>query len=264
MFAMLLTIYISGLCLVAATYALYLVHRIDRYFLRACDFGCWAVMPVVAVLWPALLFLKPQALYRPSITLATTIERATQQRQRSKLWNSPPYCSGFVKYEKFTFPASDVEAALEAKVSEHEKSMREIFPDYEAMKAKGKLGYPENNDEVSLLRWVQRRDESDPNSTPVPDEWSRFVFTADKLARSGKGEAHCDQCGESIPCSDLIADDDQFRVGTNKLRLRCPKGHVIFDSWKMHIDGWEDESQVPNFLKNSRSNQSATAPTGSD
>ena len=200
-FFILLTIYISGICIVAAIYAFYLASRIDRYFLQACDVGCWAVIPAVSFLWPVLLFLKPQALYRPSITLASTIEHAAQQRQRSKLWDSPPYCSGFVKYEKFSFPACDVEATLKAKVSEHEKSMREIFPDYEATKAKGNLGYPEDNDDAALLRWVQRRNETDPNPAPVPDEWARFVFLADELARAGKGEVHCDQCGASIPCS---------------------------------------------------------------
>jgi len=44
-FSILLTIYLSGLCFVAAMYAVYLACRIDRYFLRACDFGCWAVIP---------------------------------------------------------------------------------------------------------------------------------------------------------------------------------------------------------------------------
>lgn len=248
-FFILITIYLSGLCLVAAIYGLYLARRIDRYFLQACDYACWATIPVVSILWPVLLFLKPQALYRPSIMLASIAEHGAQQRQRSKLWSSPPYCSGFVKYEKFTFPACDVEASLEVGVSEHEKSMREIFPDYDAIKAKGKHGYSENNDDVALLRWVQHRNESDPNPIPVPDEWSRFVFVADILARTGKGQVHCDQCGASIPCSDLVVDDDQLRVGTNKLRLRCPKGHVVFGPLEMHIDGWEDESQIPDFLK---------------
>lgn len=121
-------------------------------------------------------------------------------------WNPSCPCLRFVCYHGFTFLASDVEAALIAKLNEHE--------------------HLANNDEGALLRWVQQKVEADQNPSPVPNEWKRFVYIANDLVQAGKGEFYCSQCGISMPTTDLT---DDFEPDSIMQRLRCPKGHITLE-----------------------------------
>ena len=235
LFSVLLAIYLSTLCIVAAIYAWYIVRQFDRYVWQACEWWDLAKIAVVTILWPVILFLRPQALYRPSIVLPV----ATEEAARLRLWHSPPHCSNFVSYRGFTFLASDVEAALNAKI--------------------GRSRHLANNDEGALLRWVEGRVETDRNPTPVPDAWKRFVYIAGELAHSCKGEVYCSPCGLSVPSSDLTGGDE-YQPGSIVQRLRCPNGHVVFEAEVMEINGWENESEVPDLLKKSMDNTGRQPP----
>lgn len=112
----------------------------------------------------------------------------------------------FVSYQGFIFLAGDVEAALIAKLREHD--------------------HLANNDEGALLRWVQEKVEGGQNPSPVPDEWKRFVYIANDLAQAGKGEFYCSQCGISMPTTDLT---DDFEPDSIMQRLRCPNGHIALE-----------------------------------
>ncbi len=100
---------------------------------------------------------------------------ADAQKERNRLWESPPLCGSVVRYAQkcghddahgeFLFKTADVEQALRDSLQENP--------------------HLTNSDDGAMLRWVQRRDDSLTKPSDVPSIWSRFKYVANDLVRAG-------------------------------------------------------------------------------
>ena len=203
----------------------HMLFRLDRYDWAYRMSHIWISSFAIVLLWP-ILFFRPAFLLQPNRTLKDRVGIATWRRKWGNLYENPPPCGRTIRYRQddfrcgkndgvFLFEASDVEELLRKQLEGSEGSSL--------------------SDEDAVLRWVAHRDNTIEAPSNVPMLWSGFKRIADKLIRTNHGQVSCLQCGNEIPVSQIINNDDFGKPGWNMDRLQCPRGHNLLVLEKIHL-----------------------------
>ena len=173
-----------------------------------------------AVFWPLVCLKRPEILLNPGYLFKSELERAKQDRIRSELEQSPPYCSGFITFTHkpvvgpsdgpvtiFRFPSEDAELTLIDG---------------------GRFGPFEGREQKALIRWLELAVTCDETATEVPTPWHHaFELVADELISRGIGECFCPECNCSYSNKALTPSTGSTGFGWLQNQYQCPEGHLV-------------------------------------
>lgn len=91
--------------------------------------------------------------------------------------------------------------------------------------------------DASLLQWVADVDAGSAEPCLLPVGWHGIENVLLKLIDGRKYSAFCAECGRDHGSSDVGCDNFSETFGSSMYgfgRVRCPKGHVLFQTETMH------------------------------
>jgi hypothetical protein len=220
-----LAFYLLGVALTSLRLGWHMAFRLDRFDWQYARRDIWLIFVVASLLWPLLLF-RPRVLLNPGSLFQVNFSIAASARIEARFWSNPPPCGKWIRYRPHKIVLSGGEGEFRFLAAEVEEAILDKLSDNPHL-AKHQIG--------SILKWLQLRDESIVEPTPLPGRWWDFHAIADNLLRKGRGEIRCLACNKGVPNNLLRQNDITGQPGWNFNQLRCPDGHVLLSVETMHI-----------------------------
>jgi hypothetical protein len=185
-----------------------------------------AIVLLRVILWPLVLIFVLDSNYFFGDIIRDNKRKWRTYKYR-RLFLNPPPCASRIsfrsaaswpteQYGVFEFDTREAEMILLARVR--------------------KDPHLESNDEGAILNWFSQMDESIKKSTQVPQEWWRFDYLANTLARRPTCRVTCLECDNQYEGSELIIDDDEGKRGWNFYRVLCPQRHPLLAIPGIHLN----------------------------